>query len=162
MPTLLTFTFRHSVSRDFPYILRLAKRGAYTEVSQEKSLLNSLFLNFGVGDATFPQNAIQVEYKMHLTPTIEEVKTIIKKYHDQSDSPETTDDWEDVGFQFKGRRSETVWLGGTVARHRFSLDVQRAKGGQLIETTSLLNAIVDQRKHLLRYAKKHTASGDDN
>ena len=31
MPTILTFTFRHSVSRDFPYILRLAKRGAYKE-----------------------------------------------------------------------------------------------------------------------------------
>ena len=31
MPPLLTFTFRHSTTRDMPYILRLAKRGEYTE-----------------------------------------------------------------------------------------------------------------------------------
>lgn len=31
MPTLLTFTFRHAATRDMPYIIRLAKRGEFTE-----------------------------------------------------------------------------------------------------------------------------------
>ena len=65
MPPLLTFTFRHSSSRDMPYILRLAKRGEYTEEALG-------------GKAILYQSVFDVAHPLQLAPAIE---SIIRQAH---------------------------------------------------------------------------------
>lgn len=121
------------------------KATLHPEKTVEETLGQMLFRKLGVGSSPFPNNALQVEYKIPYTPTEDEIERIVTAYE------ESDDDWDDVGFYFK--KSQTpYWLGGTVARHAAKMDVKRLTDGQLIDTGALLDAIVEQRSHLLRYA----------
>jgi hypothetical protein len=89
---------------------------------------------------------VQFQHSVDLTPTEKELDSIIAKWEESHDAK-----WDDVGFEFRGTQTPTLWLSKATVRERVIMDVQRANP-HFVDGASLLGQLVAKRKTLLAAA----------
>ena len=108
----------------------------------DSTLLDRLLKFAGIsGEVDSAFEGVRIRYEVSHTPTVEELNEMIA--HWESD-PGTK--WDDVGFVLQGK-SSVIWLGGTVARDKFTVDVNRTRS--VLESSSLVSALDAARADIL-------------
>lgn len=111
-------------------------------IQDSRSLYEKLLTNVGLLDPVPLSTEIKTQFELNLTPSSEELQTIINEWEENNDTK-----WNDVGFKLSGDNTKH-WLSHSLVKHEMTLDVTR-DNPEVINGESLLRQLSENRDVLL-------------
>lgn len=127
-------------------IRKVVRKDEYvTTVEVKRSLFRAMFDHLGITNYSEEnQSTARFKYELNINPSEVELEQIISNWQTRHE-----ENWDDVGFEFDGE-SGTKWLGSSIVKDTFEVNVRWNNNRSVANPTSLLRILNEKRDELLQ------------